>query len=173
MNSFKVTTLSLAAAAAIALSGCGGSSSSTSTTTPAANCDSNYIDVVLDATISSDTTLDATKVYGLDGKVKVTDDSILTIPAGTKIAGCTPQSFMVVSAGSQLIANGTQAEPIVFTSQKDIKGESEANSAGEWGGLVLAGNAYTHYGVKQYEADETVSYGSADHANDTDSSGSL
>ncbi len=120
--------------------------------------------------------LDATKVYGLDGKVKVTNGAVLTAPAGTKIAGCTPQSFMVVSAGSQLIAKGTQAAPVTFTSQKDLAGTSSANQAGEWGGLVILGNATTHYGVAKYEADETEEFGCDNvtvMCDDTQSSGDL
>ncbi|WP_428739137.1 hypothetical protein [Sulfurimonas sp.] len=173
MNKFKLTTLSFAAIAAIAFTGCGGGGGGSSTTTTTASCDSNYIDEVLPSDISTDTTLDASLVYGMNGKVKVTGDSVLTIPAGTTIAGCTASSFMVITPGSQINATGTQAKPIVFTSQTDVKGNSSANSAGEWGGLVLAGNAYTHSGVVAYEADEDVEFGSADHTNDTESSGTL
>ena len=112
----------------------------------------------------------------MDGKVNVDSNAILTIPAGTTVAGCTAKSFMVVEPGSQLIAKGTQAKPIVFTSLKDVKGESSSNSTGEWGGLVLAGNAFTHYGLAKYEADETVVFG-CDGAtvpcNNTQSSGDL
>lgn len=150
--------LSVAASAVLALNGCGGGSSAGGTTTSAPVCDANFIDVVLPSTISGGMTLDATKVYGLAGKVNVTS-GVLDIPAGTTIAGCVPNSFMVIEAGAQINAVGTQAEPIVFTSQRDIKGQSADNLAGEWGGLVLAGNAYTHYGVAKYEADETVQFG--------------
>ena len=166
--------ISAAAAAMLSFTGCGGgggSSSGTSTNTD--TCDASVIDVVLPASIDADMTLDSTKVYGLEGKVNVTNNAVLTIPAGTTVAGCAAASFMVIEPGSQLNAVGTQAEPIVFTSQKDVKGQSSQNAAGEWGGLVLAGNAYTHYGVAKYEADETVSFGSTTHDNDTESSGHL
>ena len=166
--------LSSLAAALVTFSGCGSSSSSSNPTPVAGNCDSTF--EVLPSTISSDMTLDASKVYGLDGKVKVTGGAVLTVPAGTKVAGCTPQSFMVVSAGSQLNAVGTQAAPVTFTSQKDVLGQSTSNAAGEWGGLVLLGNATTHYGVAKYEADETEEFGcdgSTVACNDTQSSGHL
>jgi len=172
MNALKITTLSLAAITAIALNGCGSSSGGGgSQTTP--NCSDTYIDEVLSSAITSDTTLDASKVYGMDGKVNVESGAKLTIPAGTTVAGCTPQSFMVVEPGAQIDANGTKAQPIVFTSQTDVDGNSQDNAAGEWGGLVLAGNAYTHYTNNKYEADESVTFGSTDHANDGESSGSL
>jgi len=171
----KYSNLLLAALSATALTftACGSSSSTPAPVTNTGNCDSSVIGETLPSDISSNMTLDATKVYGMDGKVNVSNNAILTIPAGTTIAGCTSDSFMVVEPGSQLIANGTQAAPITFTSQKDVKGESSANTAGEWGGLVLAGNAFTHYSGNKYEADTTVSFGSTTHANDGESSGSL
>ena len=170
MNNFQITTLSLVAAVAIGFTGCGGGSSDAGApATP--NCSSTY--TVLSSNIDSNLTLDNTKIYGLDGKVKVTNNAVLTIPAGTTIAGCTSASFMVITPGSKIEANGTLAKPIVFTSQKDQLGNSANNSAGEWGGLVLAGNAYTHAGTVGYEADETVQFGRADTTKNTESSGSL
>ncbi len=174
MNEKFVSTIALSSltAALLTFSGCGSSSSSSGSTAP--SCDSSF--EVLPSTISADMTLDANVTYGMKGKVKVTDGAILTIPAGTTVAGCTQSSFMVIDAGSQLNAVGTQAEPIVFTSQKDVLGLSASNAAGEWGGLVLAGNAYTHYGVALYEADETVAFGCDDvtvPCNNTQSTGHL
>lgn len=164
--------LSSLAAAMLSFSGCG--DTSTTSSSPAAPvCDSSVIDEVLPASISADMTLDASKVYGLEEKVNVTNGATLSVPAGTTIAGCQPKAFMVVEPGAQLIAVGTQAQPIVFTSQKDVLGQSADNKAGEWGGLVLAGNAYTHYTDNKYEADETVSFGSTNHTNDGESSGDL
>jgi len=170
MNNFKMNTLSLVAATALLLTGCG-DKSSTTTVAAVPNCDASL--TVLDSVISSSLTLDSTKTYGLDGKVNVSSGAVLTVPAGTTIAGCTPSSFMVVEPGAQIVANGTQAAPIVFTSQKDVLGNSSANAAGEWGGLVLAGNAFTHYTNNTYEADSSVSFGSSDHTHDTESSGTL
>jgi hypothetical protein len=170
MNTIKTTMLSLAAATAIALTGCGGSSSDGGSPS-GATCDASF--TPLDNTISSDLTLDASKTYGMLGKVSVKDGAMLTIPAGTTIAGCTEASFMVIEPGAQINAVGTQANPIVFTSQKDALGQSTSNAAGEWGGLVIAGNAYTHYSDNKYEADESVSFGSSDHTHDGESSGTL
>ncbi len=165
----KSSTIALSALAAAALfvSGC-----NPTTTAATSNCDSNYVDEVLASTITADKTLDATKVYGLDGKVVVTSSSKLTIPAGTKIAGCTAKSFLLIDKGSKIDANGTLAKPIVFTSLLDVKGESGDDRVGEWGGLTLLGGAYTNAGAKTYEA-STESYGSATHTDDNQSSGSL
>ncbi len=165
--------LSLVTTAAITsiLTGCGGSKSSTSLKTSSATCDASF--TVLDSVISSNLTLDANKKYGMLDKVSVKSPAVLTIPAGTTIAGCASKSFMVIQPGAKLIAVGTQAKPIVFTSQKDVLGKSHNNAGGEWGGLVLAGNAYTHYSNNKYEADQSVSFGSTGHTHDTESSGDL
>jgi hypothetical protein len=161
-NLYKSSTIALSAAAAAVLTftGCGGGGGGGGGT--AAACNADFIDEVLPSVISSDMSLDSSKVYGMDGKVNVSGGAVLTIPEGTTIAGCTPSSFMVVEPGAQLDAVGTQGAPIVFTSQKDVMGLSSQNAAGEWGGLVLAGNAYTHYGVAKYEADESVEFGCDD-----------
>ena len=161
MNEKLVSKIAISALAAtmLTMTGCGTDDKKTSSSSPAPVCESSVINETLPSSIDADMTLDATKVYGLAGKVNVKNNAVLTIPAGTTIAGCSASSFMVIEPGSQLIAKGTQAKPIVFTSQKDVLGDSKANAAGEWGGLVLAGNAYTHYGVAQYEADESVEFG--------------
>ena len=174
MNSKIVSTIALSSLAAAVLTFTGCSSKDDGGSTGGGNdssCDASF--TVLDAEISSDTLLDPSKTYGMEGKVNVKSGAILTIPAGTTIAGCKPSSFMVVEPGAKLIAVGSKAKPIVFTSQKDVLGESEANKAGEWGGLVLAGNAYTHYSDNKYEADESVSFGSTGHTHDAESSGDL
>ena len=62
----------------------------------------------------------------------------LTIEPGTFIFGSkTNQGTLVVVRDSKIIANGTAMLPIVFTSQYAV-GE---RVAGDWGGLVLNGNA--------------------------------
>jgi len=136
-------------------------------------CTARVIDINLSANITTSMTLDPNKVYGVNGKVKVSNGAIITAPAGTTFAGSTPASFMVFTPGTKLLANGTMAAPVVFTSNKDLECKSGDNLAGEWGGLILTGNAYTHYDNNTYEADPTIAFGSTTHANDTDSSGTL
>ena len=175
MNEKLVSKIAISALAAamLTMTGCSKNDEETTPSPSTSACDSSVINETLPSSIDADTTLDASKVYGLSGKVNVKNNAKLTIPAGTTIAGCSASSFMVIEPGSQLIAKGTQAKPIVFTSQKDVLGDSNANAAGEWGGLVLAGNAYTHYENNTYEADESVSFGSSDHTHDGESSGDL
>ena len=177
MNKKIVSTIALSGltAALLTFTGCGSSSStSTTPTAPVANCDSAVFDVVLTGDITSDMTLDPTKKYGIDGKVRVMSPAVLTAPAGTTFGGCAPSSYLLVKPGAQLVATGTMAAPVTFTSQTDLKGLSSVGATGEWGGLILLGNAYTDHGVTQYEAgDVEDTFGSADHTHDAESSGTL
>ncbi len=61
--------------------------------------------------------------------------STLRIEAGTVIRG-NPASFIAIMRGSQIYAEGTMQKPITFTALK----KSE-RKRGEWGGIVLNGNA--------------------------------
>lgn len=63
------------------------------------------------------------------------DNSTIRIQAGTKIVG-EPKSFLAIMRGSKIIAEGSKESPIVFTSVK-----TENRKRGEWGGLVISGNA--------------------------------
>jgi len=116
-------------------------------------------------------TLDATKVYEISGKVDFTNGT-LTIPAGTTLYGQTPASYLAINRGAKIDAVGTLANPIVFTSKLDYEGNSHDNAQGEWGGLILLGNAYTNLGEQTYEAGDEK-YGSNTHDNDGESSGHL
>lgn len=173
---YKYIALSALTAAAIALTGCGGGASSTpagdSTPTPTPTSISH----TLTGSITEDKTLTADEPWILDGKVKVTNGARLTVEAGAIVAGKAPTSFLLIAPGSKIIAKGTEAEPIVFTSKLDADGLSAKNATGEWGGLILLGNAFTHYaenGLAKYEADTTETFGSASHSKDGESSGDL
>lgn len=63
------------------------------------------------------------------------DSSTLRVQAGTTVHG-NPGSFLVILRGSKIFAEGTAERPVVFTSLK-----LGARKRGEWGGLVLNGNA--------------------------------
>jgi hypothetical protein len=82
-------------------------------------------------------------VWELDGLVVVTNGAVLTIEAGTTIVGRSgtgaDTSYMIVDKDSQIIADGTEANPIIFTSKTAYEGGAEA--PGQWGGLTIIGNA--------------------------------
>ena len=160
MKNVSMFTFSALSAAVIFMSGCG---KTDTTTTAAPNCDSSL--TTLSGTITSNKTLTAGTNYGLDGKVVVASGVTLTIEPGVKIAGCTGASFLLIDKGAKIDANGTQASPIVFTSQKELLGNSTAGAKGEWGTLAILGNAPIHGGTATYEA-STETFGGND-ANDS------
>jgi hypothetical protein len=84
-------------------------------------------------------TLNPDSVYVLTGIYFVAPGYSLTIPAGTVILGDSAAT-LVVSPGAQIFATGTALNPIVFTSAKPV-GERRA---GDWGGVILLGNAPTN-----------------------------
>ena len=91
-----------------------------------------------DVTWSSDT------IYRLTGFVRVGDPAnpansgILRIEPGTVIVGdFETKGTLVVQRGSQIFAEGTAQDPIVFTSER----RPGDRTPGDWGGVVICGNA--------------------------------
>ena len=95
----------------------------------------------LSGNINITTTLTADKVWTLKGYVYVTDGAKLIIQPGTTIiSDIAEKGVLIIERGAQLIAEGTAAKPIVFTSGK-VVGE---RMPGDWGGIVLLGRATTN-----------------------------
>lgn len=94
---------------------------------------------IINADITSNRTLSNDTVYTLSGFIKVTNGATLTIEPGTRIVGDFGNvgSSLFITRGARIIANGTAAEPIVFTSSRPVG----TRQAGDWGGLVIIGNA--------------------------------
>ena len=94
-------------------------------------------------------------IYILDGRVVVTSGVTLTIEAGTVIKAEGGQgadaSTLLVARGGKLMANGTAAEPIIFTSVADNISNTHMNypgfanlnatQKGLWGGVIICGFA--------------------------------
>ncbi|ALD19940.1 hypothetical protein [Hymenobacter sp. DG25A] len=94
--------------------------------------------VVLEGEIKTSRTLLATEKYLLKGFVYVTEGVTLEIQPGTVIFGDKDtKGSLIIERGAKLIANGTAAKPIVFTSAQ-AKG---SRKYGDWGGVVLVGRA--------------------------------
>ena len=68
----------------------------------------------------------------------------LTLQQGTTLAFANPTDILVISRGSQIIANGTAALPITLTAQSVLDGIEADNKTQEWGGLVINGNGRTN-----------------------------
>ena len=118
--------------------------------------------------------------YILDGYVFVNEGQALTIAPGTVVKGAAGSGVdaaaMIVSKGGQIFADGTETCPIVFTFEGDaLDGSTSYNTRGQWGGIIVLGDATTNFGgVAQVEGIPTdnnqAQYGGN---NDEDNSGSL
>jgi len=94
------------------------------------------------------TTWTSNNTYILDGFVFVNEGDTLIIEPGTVIKGETGQgaqaSALIVARGGYIIAEGTAAEPIIFTSvldDVDNPDDIPAGTSGLWGGVIILGNA--------------------------------
>ncbi|WP_100643819.1 hypothetical protein [Alteromonas facilis] len=129
--------------------------------------------------ITSDLTLTEGNLYALSGAVFVggdnTDSATLTIEPGVTVFGASGNDYLVVSRGSEINANGSASAPITFTSRDDLV--DDAGTAGQWGGLVLLGNAPSNKcpttgdcSLQVEGVQEGAVFGGSD---ETDSSGTL
>ncbi|HPE57749.1 MAG TPA: hypothetical protein PK904_15185 [Bacteroidales bacterium] len=82
--------------------------------------------------------LPAKQVYKLDGWVYVKSGATLTIDPGTVIRGdLNNKGALIVEQGAKIYANGTEEEPIVFTSNQ----APGTRNYGDWGGVIILGYA--------------------------------
>ena len=94
--------------------------------------------ITLTGNITTSLTLKSDINYVLDGWVYVKSGATITIEPGTVIKGkLDTKASLVIERGAKIMANGTAAKPIIFTSIKP----AGSRSAGDWGGVVLCGNA--------------------------------
>ena len=98
---------------------------------------------ILSGTLTGNKTLTNDTNWVLQGAVFVGEDggttSNLTIEPGTRVLGVTGNDFLAVQRGSKIFAEGTAKAPIVFTGPFNASDESAG--AGNWGGLVINGQA--------------------------------
>jgi hypothetical protein len=116
--------------------------------------------------ITANTTWTADTTYVLDDLTYVVGGAVLTIEPGTEIRGSGIGSALIVTRGSRLVAEGTAAAPIVFTSNID----DGLRAPGDWGGVALLGAAPVNVDQPQLEGIEALGargeYGGADAAHD-------
>lgn len=130
----------------------------------------------------------ANNEYLMDGLIYVEDGSRLTIEAGTVIRGKQipstgdNTSALIISRGGKIYADGSAAQPIIFTAEDDDLGDPNdltLEDRGLWGGLILLGYAAinTTAGVGQIEGidpnEPRAAYGGGSSPNDEDNSGVL
>jgi hypothetical protein len=126
---------------------------------------------VVDANITSDVSWANDKQYLLKGNIFVTNNAKLTIAPGTIILGDkVSKGSLIIERGSQLIAAGTAALPIVFTSSAP----AGFRNYGDWGGLVILGRAINNQGANvNIEGITAGNLGQYGGTIDTDNSGTI
>jgi hypothetical protein len=165
MNKKSLSVLSLSAM--IAFSACKKSDNNTDigtgTNPPPAG---STVDVR--GTIKTSTTWKKDYKYRLRGYVYVTDGAVLTIEPGTQIVSNKDSAgVLVIYRDAQINAVGTATDPIVFTSAEATK------APGDFGGVVLAGQATTNGNHAVMEGGLDPAYSAFGGSNDAHSSGTL
>lgn len=111
--------------------------------------------VTVKADISANTTWTSNNTYLLDGLIFVNEGATLTIEAGTVIKGLEQGSIttgdgaaaLIVRRGAKIMAEGTAAAPIIFTSElDDVNNPTDLTQRdrGLWGGVIILGKATTN-----------------------------
>ncbi|MFN8241539.1 MAG: Ig-like domain-containing protein [Bacteroidales bacterium] len=133
---------------------------------------SNGQQITVSGDITQNTTWYSNARYFLSGFVFVKNNATLTIQPGTIIKSVSgTKGALIIERGSKIMAQGTLAQPIVFTSDKP----AGQRAAGDWGGVVICGKATTNKhdegtGVGIAEGGIGSRYGGTD---DADNSGIL
>jgi hypothetical protein len=113
--------------------------------------------------IGQDTVWRSGSTYHLNGLVFVEGNATLSIEPGTRIVG-QPGAALIVTRDAKLHARGSADEPIVFTSAKP-EGQ---RARGDWGGVVLLGNAPVNTPISHIEGvdhkDPRGAFGGTDEA---------
>ena len=98
----------------------------------------NEASMIINGVIASNMSLKKENVYVLVGNVYVAPNVTLTIQPGTLIR-CDTETLtsLIITKGAKIIAEGTETDPIVFTSNK----ASGDRKPGDWGGIIILGDA--------------------------------
>ncbi|MBX2946711.1 MAG: hypothetical protein KF725_12830 [Cyclobacteriaceae bacterium] len=123
----------------------------------------NLSSLATDGVISTAVTLEKQNTYYLDRRISIANGGILTINPGTVIyakttglpAGETLARLLIETSG-KIVANGSVAEPIVFTSEKILTNNA---APGDWEGLRVNGSAGTDQGSLRYARIEFAGIG--------------
>ena len=113
---------------------------------------------IVSGTITEDQVWSADYAWLLRGGVFIGDDenqTVLTIEPGTTVYGeSATDGMLVIRRASKLMAEGTAAAPIVFTSSKS----PGSRARGDWGGLIINGRAPIN-ACSDPEAEDCEAYG--------------
>ena len=164
----KVSRIALALAAAAALAIAHGATTSAVNAPPVNVPGIDKPVIVVTGDVDVNETWTSANYYVLRGAVFVRSGSTLNIAAGTRIVGESGSvGTLIVERGGRLNAIGTQAAPVVFTSDQPIG----QRGRGDWGGLIINGRARINFGSGEAAGEgDTGTYGGTD---DNDNSGIL
>ena len=98
--------------------------------------------------VNKNLTLTKDQKWMMDSVVSVDQGATLTIEPGTTVyfrtfSNADRLSLLSIMRGAKIIANGTRAEPIVFTSDRVLSGNA---ARGDWGGVLVHGAAPSNAG---------------------------
>jgi hypothetical protein len=94
--------------------------------------------ITLKGRIDRDTVLKAGNNYILSGIVYMVNNKTMTVEPGVTVKGDyigNNVAALVITRGSKLVADATQENPIVFTTNSPVP------RSGDWGGIVICGKA--------------------------------
>jgi hypothetical protein len=94
--------------------------------------------ITLRGRIDSNMTLTPNNTYYMDGLVYIMPNRTLTVQPGVRVqANFTGNNVaaLIIPRNAKIVADGTPTEPIVFTSRNPTP------RSGDWGGIVILGNA--------------------------------
>lgn len=162
------TKISIACLSVIMLAAACKKSDDGPTPNPGPGGDTTAVSGDIRGVITADQHWTKDKTYRLRGYVYVTNGATITIDPGTKITSNKDSAgVFVIYRGAKIIAEGTAAEPIVFTS-------GEASPApGDFGGVVIVGQATRNNNHSVLEGGVDPQFSVFGGTNDADNSGSL
>ena len=110
----------------------------------------------ISGTISSDQIWTGDSKYILAGGFHVKEGVTLTIESGVTITSSKTEptvAYLLIERGGKILAEGTAANPIVFTSGQDNP------QRGDWGGIIICGKAPINNGMEATAEVGDVLYG--------------
>jgi len=132
--------------------------------------------VIQTTNITTNTTWTSNNIYLLQGQIYVKNGATLTIQPGTVVMGdkSIPGSGLFIVQGAHIMAQGTETNPIVFTSNQ----APGARAGGDWGGIILLGSAANNQanGIANIEGlapTADTQFGGGLNPNNNDNSGTM
>jgi hypothetical protein len=137
-NNMKKSMVLVAALAGLMVTSCRKIEMDGGTTTVVTPPTTTGQTITLKGRIDKDTVLRAGNNYILSGLVYMVNNATMKVEPGVTVKGDYQGSnvaALIITRGAKLVADATQDNPIVFTSNSPVP------RSGDWGGIVLCGRA--------------------------------